>query len=91
MGRIKDLMIDVMCFADELSKVQQDKLFLYKNYRNNLITTKYLNKIEKSYEISLVKEITEYMREYEYKEEKNYNKIVDLVMGHNSWDQLPNF
>ena len=90
MGAIKDLMIGVMCFADMLSYINRKKLQKYRKEMADLRTEKFLNEFNIVYEKGLLKEITEYISydDEDIPYDMEHNKIVDLVMHHNSWNDL---
>jgi len=89
MGAIKNLMIGVMCFADRLSYINHKKLQKYRKEMSDLRTVKFLNEFNITYEKGLLKEIGEYICFDENKNEiESYDIIVNLVMDHNSWNDL---
>lgn len=80
-----------MGFADQLSFIYQKKFQEYKKRMADLRTEKFLNEFDINYEEGLLKEIKSYISydEERYVEYKfTDDTIVDLVMHHNSWNDL---
>lgn len=91
MGRVKDLVIGVMGFTDMLSHIYEQKLQRYKKEMADLRTEKFLNEFNINYEKRLIPFITSYLS-FENEEVEEYyfkdDKVIDLVMGHNDWNDL---
>lgn len=92
MGKIKDLMIGVMNFAEDLSEIYQKKIINYKIECTDLKVEKFLNEFNKDYEEGLIPIISDYIPKKVKRESRRSRRSIDMVvekvMRHNKWSDI---